>query len=100
MVDEARLTGHGFTLASPREARDRGGQCGSSIIPDGYAVMQALIARGIIGDFRAPATLRFGFSPLFLRFVDVWDAVEVLARIMADGALARAPEYAVVHKVT
>lgn len=54
--------------------------------PDGYAIMQALIARGIIGDFRAPDILRFGLAPLYLRHVDVWDAVAALRDIMRSGA--------------
>ncbi|MFE9854289.1 hypothetical protein [Streptomyces sp. NPDC005780] len=46
-------------------------------------MMQALIDRGVIGDFRAPDLLRFGFTPLYLRFVDVWDAVQVLREVLA-----------------
>jgi kynureninase len=51
---------------------------------EGYPIMQALIARGVIGDFRAPDLLRFGFAPLYVRFVDVWDAVEALEAVMAE----------------
>jgi kynureninase len=47
--------------------------------------VQALIARKVIGDFRAPDVLRFGFTPLYLRFVDVWDAVEHLREVMVSG---------------
>ena len=50
-----------------------------------YAIMQALIARGVIGDFRAPDILRFGFTPLYTRFVDVWDAVDRLAQVLESG---------------
>jgi kynureninase len=64
-------------LASPRNAAERGSHV-SLTHPDGYALMQQLIARGIIGDFRAPNLLRFGFTPLYLRYVDVWDAVQGL----------------------
>jgi kynureninase len=51
----------------------------------GYPVMQALIARGVIGDFRAPDILRFGFTPLYLRFVDAWDAAGHLAEVLRSG---------------
>jgi kynureninase len=89
---------HGLALASPRDAARRGSQvCFRH--PDAYPVMQALIARGVIGDFRAPDILRFGLAPLVLRFVDVWDAVAALAEVLATGAWDR-PEYRAVKKVT
>ena len=50
---------------------------------EGYPIVQALIARGVIGDFRAPDLLRFGFAPLYVRFVDVWDAVDALVSVMS-----------------
>jgi kynureninase len=78
---ETRCRGHGLVLASPRDAAARGSQV-SFHHPDGYAVMQALIGRGVIGDFRAPDLLRFGFAPLYLRYVDAWDAVEHLAQVL------------------
>jgi kynureninase len=53
--------------------------------PEGYAVMQALIARGVIGDFRAPDLMRFGFAPLYNRFAEVLRAAEILAEILATG---------------
>ena len=53
--------------------------------PQGYAIVQALIARGITGDFRMPDILRFGFAPLYVRYIDVWHTVDVLAQIMAAG---------------
>ncbi len=74
---EARCGFAGMRLASPREAAARGSHVAFAH-RQGYAIMQALIARGVIGDFRAPDLLRFGFAPLYLRFVDLWDAVEVL----------------------
>ena len=51
----------------------------------GYPIMQALIARNVIGDFRAPDILRFGFTPLYVRFADVWDAVEQLRQVLESG---------------
>ena len=97
LVDE-RCAALGFAVASPRDARLRGSQVSlTHASPDGashgYAIMQALIARGVVGDFRAgtaadangpalPDILRFGFTPLYLRFVDVHDAVEHLVQLM------------------
>lgn len=79
---ESRLAGQGFVLASPREAARRGSQvCWQH--PAAWPICQALIARGVVGDFRAPDILRFGFAPLYLRHVDVWDAVEQLTQVMA-----------------
>jgi kynureninase len=83
---EARCQGHALSLVSPRDPALRGSQASFAAGPElarGYAVMQALIARGVIGDFRAPDVLRFGFTPLYTRFVDVWDAVEILSDILA-----------------
>ncbi|MFN2371431.1 MAG: kynureninase [Candidatus Krumholzibacteriia bacterium] len=74
---------HGLVPASPRAAEQRGSQV-SLRHPHGYAIVQALAARGVVGDFRAPDILRFGFAPAYLRFVDVWDAVRILAEVMAD----------------
>jgi kynureninase len=74
-----------FDLLSPREASCRGSQVAFSHT-DGYAIMQALIERGVIGDFRAPDVLRFGLAPLYVRFVDMWDAVVTLRHIMRSGA--------------
>jgi kynureninase len=82
LVDE-RLDGMGFTVASPRAPSRRGSQV-SLRHPEGYAIVQALIERGVIGDFRAPDLCRFGFSPPYLRFVDVWDAVDELVEVMAN----------------
>jgi kynureninase len=58
----------------------------------GYAVVQALIARGVVGDFRMPDLMRFGFAPLYTRYVDAWDAAEVLYDLLATGAWDR-PEF-------
>ena len=81
----------GFGLATPRDEAWRGSQV-SLMHPEGYAIMQALIARGVIGDFRAPNILRFGFAVLYLRFEDVWRAVEILKDVMASEAW-KAPEF-------
>ena len=80
LADE-RLTGFGVETVSPRGARERGSQV-SLRHPDGYPVMQALIARGVVGDFREPDLLRFGFAPLYVRYADVWDAVETLRDVL------------------
>lgn len=74
-----------FRLLTPRDADRRGSQV-SFAHPAGYAVMQALIERGVIGDFRAPDVLRFGLAPLYVRFVDVWDAVAVLREVIRTDA--------------
>ncbi|MFG2894447.1 hypothetical protein [Streptomyces sp. NPDC048248] len=72
----------GLEIASSRNPDTRDSQVAVRHI-DGYPVMQALIDRGVIGDFRAPDLLRFGFTPLSLRSVDVWDAVQVLREVLA-----------------
>jgi kynureninase len=73
----------GFTLASPREAERRGSQV-SLRHPEGYPIVRALVARGVVGDFRTPDVLRFGFAPLYLRFADAWDAVAALRAVMEN----------------
>jgi kynureninase len=87
---EARCAGHGFCVVSPREAALRGSQVCLTRAEGAYAIVQALIARRVVGDFRAgdaqtPDILRFGFTPLYTRHVDVWDAVEQLVQVMASG---------------
>lgn len=74
--------GAALTLASPRDSSCRGSHV-SFAHDNGYELMQRLIARGVIGDFRAPDLLRFGFTPLYVRFVDVWDAAQVLGEELA-----------------
>ncbi len=93
---EARTTG--LTLATPRAHMMRGSQV-SFRHAQGYAIMQNLIAEGIIGDFRAPDILRFGFAPLFINEDDVARAIDTLAKIMADGTWDR-PQYKTRAKVT
>jgi kynureninase len=78
---EQRCAGHPLELVTPREHARRGSQV-SFAHPHGYAVMQALIARGVIGDYREPSIMRFGFTPLYTSFADVWDAVEILKQIL------------------
>jgi kynureninase len=87
-----------LTLATPRDHARRGSQV-SFRHPEGYAIMQACIARGLIGDFRAPDVIRFGFTPLFIGLDEVQAAVAVLADIMARDAWDR-PEYRTRAKVT
>ncbi len=88
----------GFRLLTPRDALRRGSQVAFAH-PDGYAIMQTLIARGVIGDFRAPDVLRFGLAPMYVRYVDVWDAVTTLHEVMRTGAW-RAPQFNVQQAVT
>ena len=95
---EQKCADYGFGIASPRNADQRGSQV-SLTHANGYAIMQALIERGVIGDFRAPDILRFGFTPLYLRYVDVWDAVDILADIMAKE-IWQDPKYHVRAAVT
>jgi kynureninase len=78
---EARC-GDSVRLASPRDPGARGSHV-SFAFADGYAVVQALIERGVIGDFRAPDLMRFGFTPLYTSFTDVWRAADTLADILA-----------------
>ncbi|HUQ88746.1 MAG TPA: kynureninase [Vicinamibacterales bacterium] len=96
---EDRCAGHGFTLMTPRDAKTRGSQVSFAHSEQGYAIMQALIARGVIGDFRAPDILRFGFTPLYTRFIDVWDAVDRLHQVMASGEW-REPRFSIRAAVT
>ncbi|UCE30947.1 MAG: kynureninase [Burkholderiales bacterium] len=98
---ERRCAAFGLTLASPRDASSRGSQVSfaSADGDSGYAIIQALIARGVIGDFRAPDILRFGFAPLYVRHVDAWDAAEALAEIMRTEAWNR-PEFLTRQAVT
>lgn len=79
---ESRSAGHALTLVTPRDGTQRGSQVSFARAEGGYPMMQALIARGVIGDFRAPDILRFGFTPLYTRFVDVWDAVEQWVQVL------------------
>jgi kynureninase len=81
----------GIELASPRAAARRGAQVAFRH-PQGHAIVQALIARGVVGDFRAPDLMRFGFAPLYVRFVDVLEAARALVEVMRTRAFER-PEF-------
>ena len=85
-------------LISPRDSAVRGSQV-SFAFEHGYAAMQALIARGVIGDFRAPNVMRFGFTPLYIDKSDVLAAVAVLTDIL-QNKLWDAPEYLATNRVT
>ncbi|WP_227284756.1 kynureninase [Boseongicola sp. H5] len=87
-----------LVLASPREPAMRGSQV-SFAFAEGYAAMQALIARGVIGDFRAPDIMRFGFTPLYLDEDDIVAAAGILQDIMANR-LWDDPAYKTANKVT
>ena len=97
LIDE-RCPDAGFTLISPREAAQRGGHVAFDHA-DGYPIMRALIDRGVVGDFRAPQTLRFGLAPLYVRHVDIWDAVEILTDVLRDETW-RAPRFSQRDAVT
>ncbi|WP_069269020.1 kynureninase [Paraburkholderia nodosa] len=89
---ETRCKEFPLTLVTPRAHAQRGSHA-SFEHPHGYEVMQALIARGVIGDYREPHVLRFGFTPLYTRHVDVWDAAERLRHVLTEETW-RAPEFA------
>jgi kynureninase len=82
---ESRCPAAGFEIACPRNSERRGSQVALRH-PRGYAIVQALIADEVVGDFREPDILRFGFAPLYTRYVDIWDAIERLAGIMMVGS--------------
>ena len=98
---EERCGGQGLGLATPREHARRGSQVCLTRDEGAYAIVQALIARGVIGDFRAgrPDILRFGLTPLYLRFEDVWHAVEHLRQVLDAGEWRR-DEFNRQHAVT
>ncbi len=97
-IAKVEATCPGLTLASPRDPARRGSQV-SFHFAEGYAAMQALIARGVIGDFRAPDIMRFGFTPLYVDESDVEQAAEILADIITNN-LWDQPEYKVRQRVT
>lgn len=92
------LSAFGLQLVSPLDDTLRGSQvCFAH--PQAWPLMQALIARGVIGDVRAPDILRFGFTPLYLSYVEVWDAVTHLSEVLHSGAWD-APQFHHKNKVT
>ena len=95
---EERCGEFGFALASPRDGAVRGSQV-SFAHPNGYEMMQALKARDVIGDFRAPDIMRFGVTPLYLRYADIVEAVERLHKICVEREWDR-PEYRIRSAVT
>jgi kynureninase len=94
---DVHLSGH-FELLTPRDHARRGSQV-SLRHPQAYAVVQALVARKVVGDFRTPDVARFGFAPLYVSHVEVWDAVDRLAAVMEHREYDR-PEYATRNAVT
>jgi len=82
---EERCGGHGLAVVTPRIESERGSQVNLARAEGGCAIVQALTARGVIGDFRAPDILRFGFTPLYTSFTEVWDAVEHLRQVLESG---------------
>jgi kynureninase len=95
---ESRLGNYGVTLQSPTDPEKRGSQVALHC-SNGFAVIQALIARKIIADFRAPGIMRFGFAPLYLRYTDVWDAAEALTDVLKTEEW-REERFLQKHKVT
>lgn len=90
---DARCGGMGFTLVSPRDAATRGSHV-SYAHEHSWPICRALIARGVIGDFRAPDMLRLGFAPLYVGFADAWRAVDALADVVESGAWDQAEFHA------
>jgi kynureninase len=81
----ARLDALGLEVASPRTAAERGSQV-SVLSPEGYGLSRALAEEGVVTDFRPPDIVRFGITPLYLRYVDAWDAMDALAAVLRNGA--------------
>jgi kynureninase len=104
LVDE-HCQGHGIGLATPLEPAERGSQVCLTRDEGAYAIVQALIARGVVGDFRAgdgrrhKDILRFGFTPLYIGFEDVWNAADQLRQVLESGEWQR-PEFNAKHAVT
>ena len=95
---EQRCAGHGLECVSPRDPAARGSHI-SYRHPNAFEICQALIEAEVIGDFRAPDVVRFGLTPLYLGYEDIWTAIERLADILESGRW-REPRFAVRGKVT
>jgi len=95
---EDKCEEHGFELVTPKAPSQRGSQV-SFRHPQGYAIMQSLIDHGVIGDFRKPDILRFGFAPLYTGYGETWEAAETLYEIMETQTWDR-PEYHEMKAVT
>jgi kynureninase len=95
---EAQCAEFGLRLAGPPNMSERGSHVSFSC-PDGYAVMQAMIAHNVIGDFRTPDLIRFGFAPLYNSYAEVFDAAAILAKIMKERLWDR-PEFLTRKTVT
>ena len=96
---QTRCAGHGLRLVSPTDDAQRGSQVCLARDEGAYAIVQALIERGVIGDFRAPDVLRFGFTPLYIGHAEVWDAVEHLRQVL-DGGVWREARFQQRQQVT
>ena len=97
LVDQ-ELQDFGFGIASPRDGAVRGSQV-SLTHTEGYAIMQAVIERGAVGDFRAPDILRFGFAGLYVTHANIWDAVAIIREVMVSRIWDQ-PKYKAVRAVT
>ncbi|KAF0686765.1 Aste57867_21428 [Aphanomyces stellatus] len=93
------LGSHDIEVVTPRDPAHRGSQVSLRHPTAAYAIVQALIARGVVGDFRAPDIIRLGFTPLYTRFVDVFDAIQAIVAVLDTCEYTR-PEFQTRHRVT
>ena len=93
---ETACAGHGFKLLTPIGT---GGSQVSLRHPHAYEIVQALVADGVVGDYREPGIARFGITPLYTRYADLWEAAERLADVMESGRWKH-PDFAIRHAVT
>ena len=95
---EENCSGHGIKIITPRDPEERGSQV-SVTNENSWEIMQALIAHNVVGDFRAPNIMRFGFTPLYTSYDNVWNAVKILQKIL-DTGIWKEEKYAVRKLVT